>query len=331
MGPRLPRHCEQLEISVSYQLSAVSFQPNKTFVILSGVLCREGPLHIIATGRMRTPHSHLPSDASLLSSRSRERSHRAAPLPSCSTQKELSPAHQPRRTAQKNRLAFRTYRLSAARGVDFNGRIRPPRRHRCRRGRATASARTLRFPSATLKKTRSQIMLAIDHNEFNVHTVLELRTALDFCRPCLPVRRKLRNEDDIVRIAHRYRNPSHFPAARLHREFLADHSFTHLNFKLVLPIAARSQSANLQSCSGLNRNLLFPLLRAQVCSDTAGAVAGNLGLRTIAVDQTDFDVRGTMRQHPLYAVRAQAFMAIADALRKNVNVCLAGSQGEIDQ
>src|SRR5579864_8284256 len=280
---------------------------------------------------MRTPHSHLPSDASLLSSRPRGRSHMAAPLPSYSTQKELSPGHQPRRTAQENRLAFRTYRLSAARGVDFNGRIRPPYRHRRRRGRATASSRTLCFLSATLKKPRSQIMLAIDRNELNVHSVVELRTALDFCRPCLPVRRKLRNEDDVVGIAHRQRNPSHFPAARLHREFLVDHSFTHFNFKLVLPIAARSQGASLQPCPGLNRNLLFPLLRAHVCSDTAVAVAGNLRFRTISVDQPDFDIRGTMRQHPLYAVRAHAFMAIADALRKNVNVCLARSQGEIDQ
>ena len=111
-----------------------------------------------------------------------------------STQKEFSPAQQPRRTRKKTLLPVGADGLRSAGSLDLHRRNCPARCHRrhCR-GAGTGAGR-LRLTDPALKEARSHVVLAVDRDQFNIHALLEMRVALDFRRPRLPVRSKLRNE-----------------------------------------------------------------------------------------------------------------------------------------
>src|SRR5258708_21842519 len=83
-----------------------------------------------------------------------------------------------------------------------DGGLRAPcdqsRDRRC----ARPCPRRLCFSNSALEEAGFHIMLSIDDNHFNIHTILELRTALNLGRLVLPVLRKLPHEDYIVRIPH---------------------------------------------------------------------------------------------------------------------------------
>jgi hypothetical protein len=59
-------------------------------------------------------------------------------------------------------------------------------------------------------------MLSIDRNHLNVHALLKLTTVLNLCSLRAPVFGKLRRKNNIVRIPHRNRNPSHLAIAQLY-------------------------------------------------------------------------------------------------------------------
>src|SRR5215472_7272885 len=61
----------------------------------------------------------------------------------------------------------------------------------------------------------------------------------------------------------------------------------------------------------------------------ACAIAGDLGVRTVGIDQTNFEIGAEVREHPLDAVGADTLMAIADAAGE-IRDILRG-QGSVDQ
>jgi hypothetical protein len=62
--------------------------------------------------------------------------------------------------------------------------------------------------------------------------------------------------------------------------------------------------------------LLRPSLGAKICRHTARAVAGNLRLGAVGVNQPNLNVRLCVRIHPLDTVRADAIVAVTNMLRK---------------
>ncbi len=103
--------------------------------------------------------------------------------------------------------------LRAAGGVNFDRRIAAAGCHGGGGGGARACARRLRFSHATLEKMRANIVPAVDHDKLDVHTLSEVRIALDFGCVILPVCGELREEDDEVGITHRYRDAVYLPVA----------------------------------------------------------------------------------------------------------------------
>src|SRR5580658_6667498 len=142
-------------------------------------------------------------------------------------------------------------------------------------------------------------MPSVDRNQLNVYTLLELRTALNSGCLALPVLGKLFHEDHVMRISHRNRNSTHLACANLHGQLRCYSGFAHLSFKLVLGIAPAGQNASLQSSPGLDPDLLFALLRANIRCHAARAIAGNLRFGAVGVDETNFHVCRRMGGHPL--------------------------------
>jgi hypothetical protein len=136
-------------------------------------------------------------------------------LPSCIhelrglIQKKLSPEDQLGHPTKKYLLPFLPNCLRTSRSADPNRGFCPTsrdRRHCCCAG--TRPGRLCLSHSA-LKKTSPRIVGSIHHDQFNVDPMFELRTALNLSRAGLPVREKLINEHNVMRIAHQNWNSTH--------------------------------------------------------------------------------------------------------------------------
>ncbi len=231
-------------------------------------------------------------------------------------QEEFSPAHQPRRSAQKHLIVFPAHGLHSPRSMHFHWRLQSACRHRRHRRGARTRPGRLRLSHSPLEKANMQIVLAFSHDQLNIYTVLKSGIALNVRRLHLPVFIEPVYENHVMRIAHRNWSAPNFARAGHDGQFFLDLRFAHGHLKLVSRIAARGQNANLQSRSGLNVDGLFSSFRAQVGCHTPRAVAGNFRRGSVGIDQPDFRVRRGMRKYPFHAVRPHTLMPIADAAGK---------------
>ena len=89
-------------------------------------------------------------------------------------------------------------------------------------------------------------MPAVDCNKLDVHALRKVRIALNFRGVSLPIFGELGDEDDVVRIAHRYRDAADF--ARPPISSVSSRSTTglsHFNFKFVLRSRCEKSAAQI--------------------------------------------------------------------------------------
>jgi hypothetical protein len=92
----------------------------------------------------------------------------------------------------------------------------------------------------------------------------------------------------------------------------------HLKFKAVL--FTRYQIAKLHACAGADGNLAGMALAYQVSRDAAGAIAGNLRLAAIRINQARLDVGIRGGKEPFNTVCANAIVAVANAFAELMQV-----------
>src|SRR6266571_660504 len=107
----------------------------------------------------------------------------------------------------------------------------------------------------------------------------------DFCRFGLPAWRKVIHENHVMRIAHRNGRPAHLTERHLDGKLVADLWFSHSDLELKRGFAARSEHTGLDSRPSSDRDLLLWILRTEIGGNIARAVAGDLRVRAVGVDQ----------------------------------------------
>src|SRR5579872_3403813 len=190
----------------------------------------------------------------------------------------------------KDSVSHPSYGLNATGGMDFDRRGCASGAHGRSRGRAGASARRTGFTDAALEEANADIEFAVDHYELDVHTIGKLWHTLNFSCLCLPVAIELVHEDNVMRVAHGDRNSANFSSCHWQSDLRIDQGLAHFGFEFILRVAAGSESADLSSRSGENRDLFLLLGRTNIGGDTTSAIARNLGVGAIGIDKADLDV-----------------------------------------
>src|SRR6202047_4272052 len=156
-----------------------------------------------------------------------------------------------------------------------------------RNGSHGGSARTgpgrLGFADSALEKSDFDITPIFNDYQFNVDSLLEVRLTPDFRRFGLPCRTEFLHKHNVVRVPHGDRNAAHLRKCQLEGKFISDLRLPHDDFQILGRLIATGKHAALDPGAGADRKRFFGPLRAEIGSHAAGAVAGNLGFRSIGV------------------------------------------------
>jgi hypothetical protein len=124
-----------------------------------------------------------------------------------------------------------------------------------------------------------------------------------------------------MRIAHRYRDTANGSIRKVDFHFGADPRLSHRRAKLKILFIPTREIAGLDSCPSSDRHGHDGMFRAVPRRYAARAVARNLRLRTICVEQANGDIGIASREYPFDAISANAVVPVADPLAESSNVC----------
>src|SRR5580704_1826372 len=197
--------------------------------------------------------------------------------------------------------------------------------HRSDRGGARSGTGGLRFAHAAFVKSHLYMALISYAYQLDVNPLLEAGIALDFGRTLPPVWPKFVDKHYEMGIPHRHWNALHFAERSHHTVLTAHFRDAHCRFKFERIFAACNERTSFQPGAGSNGNRLFPGLGTQIRRHAARTVAGNLGVRSVGVDQASFHVSTVGREKPFHSIGTHTVMTIANPASKVGEVPLSCS------
>src|SRR5512140_36849 len=115
-----------------------------------------------------------------------------------------------------------------------------------------------------------------------------------------------------MRVAYGDWNPRDLAVCKLDPLRFADFGLSHGQVELETLIGARGKRTHLDSCPRADSDDAAPAFRDQVSGDAAGTVAGQLGIRTVGVDEPNARADLRIGVDDLDAIGADAVVTIAD-------------------
>src|SRR5882724_6804897 len=145
--------------------------------------------------------------------------------------------------------------------------------------------------------------------------MLEIVMLADFRRLALPAWPELVHEDNKMGIAHRNRNATDLSESDFDGKFLAYHRDSHVRAELETAGLAANQRALFDPGAGSDRDRIAAVLRDPIRSNATRAIARDLRLRAIGVEQPRANVGFALLvwEQPLHAVGANSAVPITDA------------------
>src|SRR5438309_5363304 len=163
-------------------------------------------------------------------------------------------------------------------------------------------------------------MLIFHPDKLHVHSVFEFLMPADLRAFLLPYRREIDHKYHVMRIANGNRSAMRGRKTYSHGKLTAHLRLAHFHLKFKAVLFTRYQIAKLHACAGADGNLAGMALAHQVGRDTAGAIAGNLRLAAIRIDQARLDVGIRDGKEPFNTVCANAIVAVANAFAELMQV-----------